>query len=115
MRRIALTLALSLLAGGAVARPPENADPALAPWFQGLRAADGGSCCSEADCRAVEYRTTEDHYEALIGEQFGIDPPRWLAVPTERILKKTDNPLGRAVACWLPYTGILCFVLPSQG
>jgi hypothetical protein len=114
MRRIAMTLALCTLAGGAEARPPENADPALAPWFKSLRTEDGGSCCSEADCRPVEYRVIEDHYEALIGQQFGVDPPRWLAVPRERILKKTDNPLGCAVACWLPYTGILCFVLPPQ-
>jgi hypothetical protein len=100
MRRIAMTLALCMLAGGVEARPPENADPALAPWFKSLRTEDGGSCYSEADCRPVEYRVIEDHYEALIGQQFGVDPPRWLAVPRERILKKTDNPLGRAVACW---------------
>jgi hypothetical protein len=114
MSRLTLLLLALLLAGRAEARPPENADPALAPWFEGLRAEDGGSCCSEADCRPVEYRIVEDHYEALIGRQFDVDPGHWVSVPPERILKKTDNPVGRAVACWMPYTGILCFVLPPQ-
>lgn len=114
MTRIALVLALALLAGAADARPPANADPALAPWFEGLHASNGGSCCSQADCRAVDYRIVGNHYEALIGEQFDVRPPRWVSVPPSHILKKTDNPVGRAVACWLPYTGILCFVLPAQ-
>jgi hypothetical protein len=114
MIRVVLMLAILLLAGNAEARPPENADPALAPWFESLRAADGGSCCSEADCRPVEYRITDNHYEALIGREFDIDPAYWVQVPPERILKQTGNPIGRAVACWLPYAGILCFVLPSQ-
>jgi len=114
MPRMALTLALALLAGAADAHPPDNADPALAPWFEGLRAENGSSCCSQADCRAVDYRVVEMHYEALIGNQFDVDPPLWLPVPETRILKRAENPVGRAVACWTPYTGILCFVLPSQ-
>lgn len=114
MTRIALVLALALLSSGAGARPPENADPALAPWFEGLRAENGSSCCSQSDCRPVDYRIADAHYEALIGSQFEVDPPRWVAVPEARILKRAENPVGRAVACWTPYTGILCFVLPSQ-
>lgn len=114
MLRILLMLLLGLFVGSADAHPPANADPALAPWYQGLRAENGGSCCSQADCRPVDYRIAGDHYEALIGKQFEIDPPRWVEVPPSHILKHTDNPVGRAVACWLPYTGILCFVLPSQ-
>ncbi len=114
MTRFALPLALALLAGPAIARPPADADPALAPWFDSLHTANGASCCALADCRPVEYRIAGDHYEALIGRQFDVDPPFWAPVPEARILKKTDNPLGRAVACWRPYTGVLCFVLPSQ-
>jgi hypothetical protein len=114
MTRTALVLALALVAGGTHARPPADADPALAPWFEGLRAGNGSSCCSQADCRAVDYRIVDTHYEALIGRQFEIDPPRWVAVPETRILKPAENPVGRAVACWTPYAGILCFVLPSQ-
>jgi hypothetical protein len=114
MTRFALPLALALLAGPAVARPPADADPTLAPWFNGLHTDSGASCCSLADCRPVEYRISGDHYEALIGKQFDIDPPHWEKVPNSRILKNTDNPVGRAVACWRPMFGILCFVLPSQ-
>ncbi len=98
-------------------RPPENADPALAPWFEGLRTPEGAGCCSIADCRAVEYRIKGDHYEALIGKQYGDDvEPHWEPVPDERILQRQDNPTGRAVACWVPYLhpSILCFVLPAQ-
>jgi hypothetical protein len=114
MIRFALPLALALVAAAAAAHPPADADPALAPWFNSLHTDTGASCCSLADCRPVEYRISGDHYEALIGKQFEVNPPIWVRVPPSRILKKTDNPLGRAVACWRPYTGILCFVLPSQ-
>lgn len=86
------------------ARPPENADPKLAPWFQALRQPDTGiSCCSIADCRQTDYRTSGDHYEALIQD-------RWVSVPPEKVLSRTDNPTGRAVVCWTPATGIMCFV-----
>ncbi|HXZ02280.1 MAG TPA: hypothetical protein VEI03_19960 [Stellaceae bacterium] len=110
---------LALLSVGTVclARPPENADPAFAPWFQSLRAPDGGLCCSEADCRPVEYRISGDHYEVLIGKQYGDDVlPHWEEVPADSVLSKTDNPTGRAIACWLPYTNpkVLCFVRPAE-
>ncbi len=102
----------------AAARPPENADPALAPWFEGLRdPVDGGGCCSQADCRAVEYRIAGDHYEVLIGKQFGDDiEPHWEAVDPAHILQRTDNPTGRAIACWVPYLQphVLCFVRPAE-
>ena len=56
---LAAALALLVIAAGcyvARAQPPEHADPALAPWFQGLHTEDGQGCCSQADCRPVEYR-----------------------------------------------------------
>jgi len=112
---IAGTLALLLIAALAHARPPENADPAFAPWFQSLRASNGGLCCSQSDCRPVEYRLAGDHYEVLIGKQYGDEvTPHWEEVPAESVLNKTDNPTGRAIACWLPYTKVLCFVRPSE-
>ncbi len=101
---------LLLLAGIAAARgaPPENADPSLAPWFQSLRQPGTGiSCCSIADCRTTDYRTTARGYEALVDG-------RWLAVPPDRVLQETENPTGRAVVCYLPGKGILCFVRPSE-
>jgi len=99
-----------LFAGGDTvsAAPPENADPSLAPWFQSLRQPGTGiSCCSLADCRVTEYRTDAVGYEALIDN-------KWLAVPQERVLEHISNPTGRAIVCYHPGTGILCFVRPSE-
>ena len=105
MKHWRLTAVLLALAPAcAVARPPDGADPDLAPWFRALRQPDTGiSCCSVADCRPTDYRTNGDHYEALIQD-------RWVAVPPQKVLSRTDNPTGRAVVCWTPTTGIMCFV-----
>jgi hypothetical protein len=93
--------------GGALASPPDNADPELAPWFQSLRAPNGSSCCSIADCRTTDYRTNGMGYEALIDG-------RWVTVPPERVLDHIANPTGRAVVCYAPALGILCFVRPDE-
>lgn len=115
MLRACLMLAVVLFPGTAGARPPENADPALSPWFQGLRQPrTGTSCCSIADCRATDFRQTGDSYDVLIDEKFGISPPRWLSVPPERILSDTGNPTGSAVVCYTPALGIMCFVRPPE-
>lgn len=102
-------LVTALLDGdGAIAAPPDNADATLAPWFQSLRQPGTGiSCCSMADCRATEYRTSTVGYEALIEN-------KWLAVPADRVLQHTDNPTGRAIVCYMPGRGILCFVRPAE-
>jgi len=102
-------LAVALMLGAhADAEPPPNADPALAPWFRSLmQPGTGISCCALSDCRATESRITGDHYEALIGE-------KWFVVPPDKILQRTDNPNGRAVVCWTPQRGILCFVRPTE-
>ena len=87
-----------------LAAPPPNADPSLAPWFNSLRSPwTNGLCCSMADCRTTDSRLNGDHYEVLIEGQ-------WRAVPDDRILNRTDNPTGRAVVCWTPEAGIMCFV-----
>lgn len=103
MRHLWLAAAV-LIAGTAHARAPPDADPALAPWFQDLRVPGSGtSCCSVADCRPAEYRTSGDHYEAFIDGQ-------WLVVPPGRVLQRSDNPTGHAIVCYTPTLGILCFV-----
>lgn len=33
-----------------------------------------------------------------------------MAVPADKILHRYDNPTGRAVVCWTPALGIMCFV-----
>lgn len=107
---MAVALSLMLLGFGGTARaaPPENADPALAPWFQSLRQPGTGiSCCSIADCRVTDYRTNGNGYETLVDE-------KWLSVPPDRILQHISNPTGRAIVCYHPGTGILCFVRPSE-
>lgn len=108
VHRISLALALLLAASAVRAAPPPDADPALAPWFQSLHQPGTGiSCCSIADCRATEYRITGDHYEALIED-------KWVAVPPDKVLQRIDNPVGRAVVCWTPQTGVMCFVRASE-
>jgi hypothetical protein len=108
-RRGAFAAATVLAAtGAAVAQPPANADPALAPWFRSLlQPGTEVSCCSVADCRPTEYRVERDHYEALIGGN-------WLAVPADKVLQRTDNPTGHAVVCWTPQRGIMCFVRATE-
>ncbi len=86
------------------AAPPPDADPAMAPWYHSLRQPGSGiSCCSMADCRPVDYRTVNDHYEAFIEGE-------WRPVPPEKVLTRADNPTGRAVVCWTKMSGIMCFV-----
>ena len=45
--------------------------------------------------------------EALIGEA-------WFVVPSDKVLQRTDNPTGRAVVCWTPQRGIVCFVRATE-
>jgi hypothetical protein len=40
--------------------------------------------------------------------------PRWIRVPFDRILERVDNPTGKAILCWQPETGVLCFVRPEE-
>jgi hypothetical protein len=93
-----------LIAGSATARPPPNADMSLAPWFQDLRQPGTGmSCCSMADCRQTDFRIAGSHYEAMVDGE-------WREVPPDTILQRTDNPTGRAVVCYTPSRGIMCFI-----
>lgn len=104
MERLVLFALIGLLASPAFARPPPNADMSLAPWFQSLRQPHTGmSCCSVSDCRQTDFRIEGGQYEALIDGQ-------WRRVPPEVVLQRTDNPTGRAVVCYTPYRGIMCFV-----
>lgn len=97
-----------LLIGVAHAAPPENADPALAPWFQSLHSRTGISCCSIADCRNLPTYTTGTGYEVLYQGQM-------VPIPPEAVSDRTDNPTGSPVTCVYPdvltngRTVILCF------
>lgn len=104
MKGVVLFCAVVLLASFAQARPPPNADMTLAPWFEGLRQPGTGmSCCSIADCRQTDFRINGSHYEALVEGE-------WREVPPDKILERMDNPTGRAVVCYTPSRGIMCFI-----
>jgi hypothetical protein len=80
----------------------------LSGWFKSLRQPGTGmSCCDISDCQAVNARTSAEGYEVFIDG-------RWIAVPEDKILNGKNNPLGRAVACYTPRQGILCFVRPLE-
>jgi hypothetical protein len=86
------------------ARPPPNPDPTLSPWFQSLEDPETTlSCCDEADCRPVDERIGRSGYEVLMQDA-------WVPVPEGKVIHRTYNPVGRAVLCWSPHFGIMCFV-----
>ena len=112
--KIAIAVGLTL-SQAAAAAPPDSPDPALAPWFESLKQpGTGASCCSIADCRTVDFRQDRDGYEVLIDGRWKISIPFWLRVPPNRIIDRIDNPTNRAVVCFTPEAGILCFVRPSE-
>jgi len=92
----------------AFAAPPDNADSALSRWFESLRQPGTGMpCCSIADCRVTDSRSLSNSYQALIEN-------RWRDIPSDRVLDYMPNPTGRAVVCYSPLNGILCFVRPPD-
>ncbi|WP_428486495.1 hypothetical protein [Rhodopila sp.] len=95
------------------AAPPPNADPELAPWFRNLRQPKSGlSCCDLADCRRVQYRVANGHFQAFIGGEFARwqNPPyAWVDVPETSVLYHHDNPTGEGIACWSG-NAIICFI-----
>jgi len=104
--------------------PPPGGPGPFSDWYKSLQTPSGGSCCDEADCRPVadvrSFRREDDDgnieqgYEVLVTpESHGAPAPMWVPVPADRILPRS-NPTGRAVACWRPYIGVLCFVRPTE-
>ena len=91
----------------AKADPPPNADPALAPWYQGLKQPNDRHLVLLDRRGATDYRTDGDHYEVLIND-------KWTIVPKDKVLQHVDNPIGRAVVCWTPALGIMCFVRATE-
>lgn len=115
-RAIVAFAASGLITGWPVpllAAPPQGADPELAPWFRSLRQPQTNiSCCDRADCRTVQYRIVDGHFQAFIGGEFPRwqNPPfAWVDVPDTSVLHRHDNPTGEGVACWVG-AKIICFV-----
>ena len=112
--KIAIAVCIALNQAAAAA-PPDTPDPALAPWFESLRQpGTGAPCCSISDCRTAEIRQDRDGYEVLIDGRWKMSIPFWLRVPPNRIIDGIDNPANRAVVCFTPEAGILCFVRPAD-
>ena len=117
----AIAAALALVSTVVHAQPPPDADPSLAPWFQSLRQPGTGiGCCSLADCRETDYKVDQQgRYFAYIKADEWDDQGKahevgWTEVPKDKILNNEENPTGRAVVCYLPSMGVLCFVRPSE-
>lgn len=108
----AAILLASLVPFTALAAPPENADPALGPFYRSLRQPGTGIlCCSESDCRTVKTRLHDGREEIFIDKnKFPGGDNTWVAVPDNRRLAPRDNPTGEPVACWTPGDGVLCFL-----
>lgn len=113
MLAVLALLGLWVAINRARAAPPDGADMSLAPWYHSLKQPQsGGSCCSMADCRPTEWQERATGMWAFIGKRaFGdAAPDRWEPVPADAVINRMDNPEGRAVVCWTPRFGVLCFV-----
>jgi hypothetical protein len=104
-------LSFILLAGpGTYASPPPDVDlnSPEAKWVQSLKSETGMFCCSLSDCRKVDYRISEDHYQVYVAD-------RWVDVPPNKVVKR-ENPTGTAWLCYdqssvpLSPDRIFCFV-----
>ena len=102
----------------AIAAPPQNADPALAPWFRSLiNPVVGLSCCAESDghiLKESEWRVNGNQYEIHVAGN-------WWPVPPQNVLNNVPNPTGGAVAFWEMHRhgndrppNIYCFVRPVE-
>ena len=108
---VALLLGLVLTPPLAWPAPPPGSNPngSTAQWYRSLRQPSGAGCCSEADCRPTEARRSEGGWEARLPDG------EWTIVPPDRVLSNEAHPGGAAVLCYLPHTGVLCFVPPQAG
>jgi hypothetical protein len=110
------TIAMLLfLCTGTAAHPP---GAEFADWFRTLQepGTEGmmgsTSCCSpERDCQTTDYETDADGRYWITAQGVRIQ------VPFDKILKRTDNPTGRAVVCLRHYSGhpvVRCFIRPPE-
>ena len=103
-----------VLSFAALASPPAGVNEAspLSDWFNSLRQNDypRASCCSVADCRPIQSRTRDGHWEVYY-------KGAWYVVPDSVIIRGIKNPTGEAVACISPNltpTQVLCFIKPPE-
>lgn len=140
---VVLAFAVSLLAVGADARPPNGIATPEAEWFRSLKQPNGGSCCAETadglpDCHRIDpslVRIITDgdgisHYvfKAVPSIFGGLGDGNWHTIPDEVLIRGRKlaelggNVTGLWVICAMPggymrdRSGILvlCAVPPSQ-
>ena len=113
----ALTSVVVLLFSGSSAHQPGDE---FADWFRSLKVPEierplnpvEAFCCShERDCQTTDYETDAAglYWIKAEGER--------IQVPPDKILLRTDNPTGRAVACLRHFNGhpiVHCFVSPPE-
>jgi hypothetical protein len=89
----------------AAAPPPNTApNPALHAWFESLKQPGTQQpCCSISDCRFMDYKERNGHFEVTI--------EGWpYAVPDQAVLRMIGNPTAQAVVCY----GYASFGLPAS-
>ena len=114
----AIIATLLSLSSGSMAHQPGDE---FADWYRSLKvpgtterflnSVDASCCSPERDCQPTDYDTdAAGHYWIKVkGER--------IQVPADKILQRTDNPTGRAVACWRYFNGhpiVRCFVRPPE-
>ena len=101
-----------LLSSLSYAAPPENADPALGPFFKSLKIPGTNiSCCDMSDCRPVEIRINNSKIEIYTDSKtFSDGTNEWVGVPEGRVLSPRENPVGEPIACWTKPIGVICFL-----
>ena len=97
-----LALAVLLIAGSALAH---DDDTARGRYLGSLVSPKtGASCCNLQDCSETDdWRGSATGYEVKVEGQ-------WIPVPNDVIVRDRPSPDGRAVLCYRPVLGILCFV-----
>jgi hypothetical protein len=113
----ALTSVVLLLSSGSTAHQPGDE---FAGWFQSLKVpgierplnpADASCCSPERDCQTTDYGADAAgrYWIKAEGER--------IQVPPDKILQRTDNPTGHAVACLRHFNGhpiVRCFIRPPE-
>ena len=90
-------------------------------WFNSLKLPapigslpKGASCCSAADCRQRQIRSTKGYLEAFV-----VEIGQWRAIPLQTQITKAsvlvNRPFYQAIVCYMPNHGIVCYVPGNTG
>jgi len=91
----------------------ESVDPKIRHWFKNVRSPNGIPCCDIADGHSTTWRRSETP-----GYEYDVPiESNWTPVPSEAIVKNSNNPTGEAIVWYVKQMGnsyyIRCFVLGS--